>query len=549
MKVSRFDDGSCGGPVSKLIAHGRRLPSLAGEGPRQVREVLDRAGYSDRRIAEALGVEDIPALDRLSAHVLGRRLGHGDQLDVLVRLFLLGGEVERATARTALHPMPLDQWEGLGLTECDGDVVRASYRVVPHDGLLLLSDWPRSPSRPLRPDHVLGPNPSAALLANVTVRPQVGSVLDLGTGCGIQALLAARHAGRVVATDLNRRAVAIAAFNAGLNDAHVDCVEGDLFEPVHGQCFDLVVSNPPFVISPDASFMFRDSDSGGEGIARRIISGVSRRLNQRGFCQLLMNWADIDGVDWRERIEQAFADCGCNAWVLSLQRAEPDVYASLWIQHEVRTASAVGDTLDEWLRYYEHEGITGISWCVVTMRRAPGLDAWFRLDELPSGIHTPAGNHLLRCFEAHELLAGLGDEALLELRPRLAPETRLEQHFTPASDGWAPGEGRLRLAGGLPVEPSVDTGVANLLASCDGSLPLRELLAQAAAAAGMPTDTVVRAGAGVARQLIETGFLLPGQPTGRWSRAPTHEQVHELGDGAEAVNYADRVCPPAYQAR
>ncbi|HZM38034.1 MAG TPA: hypothetical protein VFB94_02915, partial [Acidimicrobiales bacterium] len=79
----------------------------------------------------------------------------------------------------------------------------------------------------------------------------------------------------------------------------------------------------------------------------------------------------------------------------------------------------------------------------------------------------------------------------------------------PARDGWAPGEGRLRLAGGLPVEPAVDAQVANLLAACDGRLPLRELLAQAAAATRLPTDPVVRAGAGVARELIEAGFLLP----------------------------------------
>jgi len=496
--------------VSRLLADGRRLPSLDGEGARRLREVLDRAGYSDRRIAETLGVEDVPALDRLSAHVLARRLGDADRLDVLARLLLLGGDVGRDAARAALRPLALEECERLGLVTLDGDVVRADYRVVPHDGLLLLSDRPRSPSRPLRPDHVLGPNPSAALLADVTVRPQVGTVLDLGTGCGIQALLADRHADRVVATDLNRRAVEIASFNAALNDADIDCVEGDLLEPVRGRRFDLVVSNPPFVISPDASFLFRDSDSGGEGIARRIIEGAAGLLNERGFCQLLMNWAHIDGVDWRERIEQAFAGCGCNAWVLALQRAEPDVYASLWIRHEVRTASAVGDALDEWMRYYDREGITGISWCVVTMRRAPGPDTWLALDEVPTGIHAPVGDHLLRCFEAREALAGLGPDAQLELRPRLAPETRLEQRFTPAPDGWAPGEGRLRRDGGLPFEPTVDTQLANLLVACDGTRPLRELLAEAAAAAGVPTDAVVRSGAGVVRELIEAGFLLPG---------------------------------------
>jgi SAM-dependent methyltransferase len=270
------------------------------------------------------------------------------------------------------------------------------------------------------PDHVLGPNPSASLLANATVRPRVGSVLDLGAGCGIQALLAARHADRVVASDLNPRAVTIASFNAALNHVAVDCIEGDLFEPVRGQRFDLIVSNPPFVISPTASFLFRDSELGGEGIGRTIISNVAGLLNERGFCQLLTNWAHIEGVDWRERIEQAFEGCGCNAWVLAVHHAEPDIYASRWIQHLERTPEAVGDALEEWMRYYEREHIIGFSWCVVTMRRATGPRTWFELHELPEAINSPVGDHLLRCFEARELLDGLGDDALLDLRPRVA---------------------------------------------------------------------------------------------------------------------------------
>jgi SAM-dependent methyltransferase len=483
---------------------------LLDDAPRRVREVLDRAGYSGPRIAKALWVDDIRGLDGVAGPVLVRRVGDETPLEVLIRLLLLGVAVERDTARPALRPMTIEAWEALGLIETTAGLVRATYRVVPHGDLLLLSDWPVSPTRPLSPDHVLGPNPSASLLANATVRPRVGSVLDLGAGCGIQALLAARHADRVVASDLNPRAVTVASFNAALNGVAVDCIEGDLFEPVRGQRFDLIVSNPPFVISPTASFLFRDSELGGEGIGRTIISNVAGLLNERGFCQLLTNWAHIEGVDWRERIEQAFEGCGCNAWVLAVHHAEPDIYASRWIQHLERTPEAVGDALEEWMRYYERERISAVSWCVVTMRRATGPRAWFELDELPEAINSPVGDHLLRCFEARELLDGLGDDALLDLRPRVAPETRLDQQFTPAPKGWAPGEAQLRLTGGLPLDLAVDTDVANLLVRCDGSLPLRELLACAATATGAPADTVARKGAVATRHLIEAGFLLPG---------------------------------------
>jgi hypothetical protein len=196
--------------------------------------------------------------------------------------------------------------------------------------------------------------------------------------------------------------------------------------------------------------------------------------------------------------------------VLAVHHAEPDIYASRWIQHLERTSEAVGDALEEWMRYYERERISGFSWCVVTMRRATGPRTWFELDELPEAINSPVGDHLLRCFEARELLDGLGDDALLEVSSRVAPEVRLEQQFTPAPEGWAPGEAQLRLTGGLPLDLAVDTDVANLLVRCDGSLPPRELLAGAAAATGAPADTVARKGAAATRRLIEAGFLLPG---------------------------------------
>ena len=98
------------------------------------------------------------------------------------------------------------------------------------------------------------------------------AALDLGTGCGIQALLAAKHSARVVATDVNERALAFAAFNAALNG--IDVVEfrqGDLFEPVAGERFGLLVANPPYVISPDATYTYRDSGVPRDELCRRIV--------------------------------------------------------------------------------------------------------------------------------------------------------------------------------------------------------------------------------------------------------------------------------------
>lgn len=102
------------------------------------------------------------------------------------------------------------------------------------------------------PHCVTGINPTTVLLAQMTIRRPVQTALDVGTGNGVQALLAARHACRVVATDINPRALNVTAFNALLNGvANIECRRGSFYEPVDGEIFDFISINPPFVISPE----------------------------------------------------------------------------------------------------------------------------------------------------------------------------------------------------------------------------------------------------------------------------------------------------------
>ncbi len=95
-----------------------------------------------------------------------------------------------------------------------------------------------------------------------------GTALDLGTGCGVQALLADDSYDRVVATDRNPRAAADARLAAALNRTVLDVRTGDLLEPVAGESFDLVVSNPPFVVGPQRRYAYRDSGLPGDEICR-----------------------------------------------------------------------------------------------------------------------------------------------------------------------------------------------------------------------------------------------------------------------------------------
>jgi release factor glutamine methyltransferase len=99
---------------------------------------------------------------------------------------------------------------------------------------------------------VLRPPSDAALLGGVMARHDLKgqAVLDLCTGSGILGLTAARLGARATAVDLSRRAVTCARLNARLNGLALEVLRGDLFEPVRGRRFDLIVSNPPYIPAP-----------------------------------------------------------------------------------------------------------------------------------------------------------------------------------------------------------------------------------------------------------------------------------------------------------
>src|SRR5262249_12448485 len=155
----------------------------------------------------------------------------------------------------------------------------------------------------------------------------VGSALDLGTGCGVQALHLSTHARHVVATDLSPRALRFAATTAGLAGLGWDLREGDMTRPVRGERFDLVVSNPPFVAGPGtATHTYRDSGRPGDALCADLASKATSLLNPGGTIQFLANWLHVRGEDWAERVAGWFAGSGLDVWVIQREVSDPHSY-------------------------------------------------------------------------------------------------------------------------------------------------------------------------------------------------------------------------------
>ena len=153
---------------------------------------------------------------------------------------------------------------------------------------------------PTRPDLVLGVSAASTSLAQLTPRTQVASAMDLGTGCGVQSLHLAQHADRVVATDVNPRAMELAEVTLLLNRTEgVELRQGDLFAPVAEDTFDLITTNPPYVMSPPSAgprLTYREGNLTGDGLVERIVRQGPDRLRPGGTLSVLGNWAHLRGA-------------------------------------------------------------------------------------------------------------------------------------------------------------------------------------------------------------------------------------------------------------
>ena len=481
----------------------------------RVREVLDRAGFESRPVRERLGVGatadlNLGPLDR--PRVL-RRTGDGDALATLIRVFVAGVPVPLDAFRHAVYPMDPAAWAELGLVGLERDSVRRSVALLPSGRFLIAQDAILSDGT-IRRDHVMGVTDSTRALSSMIVRPPARWTLDLGTGCGYLALLAAAHSQHVLATDVNPRAVAMARFNAMLNRIdNVECAAGNLFEPVGAHRFDLIVSNPPFVVSPQDDLTYRDSGLQGDAFCERLFRAVPDHLAEGGFAQVLCNWVRIAGQDWLERLTSWFDGSECDVWIIHARSTSPGEYAQQWLPHGDRSASGrFADDFARWMNYYDRHQIEAIDGGLISMRRRTGARNWIRVDT-DRDVDGPSGAGILAGFAGKDLIDGVGDRgALWELRFLCPAEVRVSQRLRPTDSGWMVDQADSILGAGPRFEGEFKPLVFHLLTLCRGRLPLSAVLAQVASRLGQDEETIRAECLAAVRSLALQGFLRPADP-------------------------------------
>lgn len=462
----------------------------------------------------------------------------GYKVAVLTALFMLGEPVSAAALETALPRTGVAGALAIGLVvptqSASGEQRYApAVDLRPHeaeDAHGSVRWWVASDlgelvtGQALAPDHVLGIGRAGLTLAALTPRKPVETALDLGVGCGIQTLYLLRHVRQVVATDISTRALEFTAFNvalAGVDSARVQLRQGNLLEPVAGQRFDLIVSNPPFVITPpsvrQAGLPLMEYRDAGGPILPALVRGLEDHLNPDGVAVMLGNWEHREGTSWRTSVNQWIGK-SLDAWIIQREVQDPVEYAAMWLRDggltPERSGIAFENALAAWQEDFDSRQVSGVGMGYLVFHApsvaatsgpggaalegqavsegqtapeepasdaaAPGavVEPWRVLEEVPTSGQGALGEHVAQVIAAHEALRGLDDAQVAALKLHTASGLSKEEALTPTPVPTAPvirqaeGFGRV-IAVGMPE-------VALLSASDEGLLTVAQIAAAVA---------------------------------------------------------------------
>ncbi len=515
-------------------------------------DAFKSVNYTLDGVADLLGPSAYAALGRdqiIPALLATERTSGSDQaglrgLTVLVRLWLLAVPQAVADVDAALPGPGANGLAELGLVTIADGFVTAAVDVRPYgwdanpDGSGGAELWVASDlaahQQPgvLRHDHVLGIGQASTTLVQTTIRPHARRALDLGTGCGIQTFHLLHHCEHVTATDISERALAFTRFNLVLNaaalevdpnnlEARISLRLGSLLEPVEGEQFDLVVSNPPFVITPRTKgesaadqFTYRDGGLPGDQIVSSLVKSLGSVLAPGGTAQMLGNWEITAGAQWKDRPASWLEGSGLDVWFIQREQVGPEQYAETWLQDasESRDPNHYKEAYAAYLEDFASRNVEGIGFGMIWLRRPAGSQGTIsRFEEITYPIEQPVGPHLGAAIARADWLSAnqLKDAHLL-----VAEDVTEERHQRPGAEH--PGVILLRQGAGLRRTNLLSSELAGFVSACDGDLSVNQIITALDALLGGEEGFDAEAFTSTlfheVGNLVLEGFLVPAEP-------------------------------------
>jgi methylase of polypeptide subunit release factors len=479
-----------------------------------MRACFAAAGYEDAAVCRRLGIDHVGAVEPLYVpHYLHQHLRESDAQAALIRLFLLQRPVPDAELRPAFGPGDVALLAALGLVEQRSEALLPLVDLYPFGGDWLATDRGDAAGEGAsagRVDAVMPLNMSTHLLAQLVLPTPAEAVLDIGTGCGVHAIRAARRARHVVATDLNPRALAFAAFNAALNGVeNIEFREGSLWEPVNGECFDSILVNPAFTLSADTAFLFRDGGTRGDRMTAALLVGATAHLREGGVAQVIGEFPTMGESGFEEQVEGWIGEAPCDRLLLRFGAMEPLEYARAYAHRPFgQTQAAYEAALGARLADFAALGVRDVVLGAVLLRRRASGPHWTVRRVLPApGGHV--GSYLARFIAILDRCAAADSPRWLsEGVPRMVPGLRLTEtrHWQP--DGWEPAATTAGVADNpLCQEVRLSAPARDLLVLCDGARSGAEIAVEFARCYELEAAEAVEVTAAFLRELVEQGLI------------------------------------------
>ncbi len=484
------------------------LQPLSADDAARFRDVFHAANYSDTRLAETFGTSIPPPSHHPQFAAISEQASAATPLCCLARLFFLGSPVADDEAKAVLPGWLIDTSLDCGLLQRNGASLQPCALLTPCGQWLLAADLHDTNSQNDQA-YVLTVSQPAFHLSAFAVRRPARATLDLCGGFAMHGIMAGCFSESVVSSDLNPRAKMFAEFNAALNDCtNLEAVTGDLFEPVAGRKFDLILTNPPFLISPMDVATYRENPLELDGFLKKMLTQAPEHLEEGGFFQAICEWVEIRGQDWRDRLSQWLQNNGCDAWVLQANRQLPASYADGCLRQSTPDPNEFAAELENWNQYFEDRNVEAIYGGLIFLRRRQG-DNWCDFTQLSSAVTEPIGDVILQGFASRDLLHHAdGEQALLGSRLHVSPGVKQEEVTHWENNAWQTDSISLRIESGLPVSIGIDAPVRELISRFDGHRTVEEVLKDFAKHLSMPLDTARPQALPMVDHLLRNGFLV-----------------------------------------
>ncbi|MHC9542223.1 MAG: methyltransferase [Vulcanimicrobiota bacterium] len=442
------------------------IDSLDSNALKRLREIFTASGYNEPAIYKAL---DIPYFSMLTLYslpvFLHFKLNEDTPFNKLVKLFLISQSLDKEELLNGLFTeKDINDLAAMKIL-CEKDNrISSMIDIYPCMGTFIATDHRFTDHKSTRA--VMYLSNDSFTLARGTIRTPVRRTLDLCTGSGVQAILAARHSEEVIGVDINPRAINFSEFNRIFNEVvNVRFLRGDLFAPVEGEHFDLIVANPPFVPRPanKKKLFFRDGGYSGEAILDQILMNAPRFLTERGRCQIFTEVLLRKNRSYIEKLSGALGEKPFDILVLAGNHVPSEMYAIGHLKY-TREYDNFTSELVEWIRCLHDNGITHIAEGLITL--SPTEEGTSPAQSIiqyriPNRVF---GNKVAQYLAS--LKASAKETDISTLVPKLSDE--VDYIWKGRSQQGTESYAVEFSENGLPMEEPISPGETKILELCDG---------------------------------------------------------------------------------